>query len=331
MEMPQKTLLLLLLFIILTLVATIAVYATHQIPAEETTTNTLCTYRSTATYDYTAILDHNTIHSNITILKPGEGALYTEITRQINISLEYTFYSSIPTITTITYGFSENLKTPACERQIISTTQTTTNKTRIQITPQPIIKTQLESLKKTIETETGTNSDTYSVEIIPTFAINAETTVGIIDQTLTPVLTINFEHTNQGNIITIEDLHQTESGAITENQTTARYDILNQRYVSYALITISMVGVFSSGYFHRKMIQIPRKLTLDKITAPYKDLIIEATEPSKAPSETTIINVQTIKELAKTAKLLAKPIILTRKPQPILAIIDQNVEYQHKP
>lgn len=329
--MPQKTLLLLLLFSILTLVAIITVYATHQISTQETTTNTLCTYRSTATYDYTAILDHNAIHKNVTILKPNEGALYTEITRQINISLEYSFYSSIPTITTMTYSLSENLKTPACECQIISTTQTTTNKTRIQITPQPIIRTQLEPLKNVIETETGTNSDTYSVEIMPTFTINAETTAGVIGQTFTPVLTINFEHTNQGNIITIEDLHQTESGAITENQTATRYDILNQRYASYVLITLSIAGTFFSGYFHRKMVQKPEKLTLEKITAPYKDLIIEATEPPKAPLETTIINIQTIKELAKTAKLLAKPIILTRKPQPTFTIIDQNIEYQHKP
>jgi len=60
-------------------------------------------------------------------------------------------------------------------------------------------------------------------------------------------------------------------------------------------------------------------------------LIIEAKEPPKTPPETTIINVETIQELAKTAEILAKPIILTRKPQPTLTIIDQNTIYQHKP
>ena len=33
----------------------------------------------------------------------------------------------------------------------------------------------------------------------------------------------------------------------------------------------------------------------------------------------------------KTAEILAKPIILTRTPQPTLTIIDQNTIYQHKP
>jgi hypothetical protein len=331
MKMPQKTLLLLLLFAILTFVTITTVYVTHQIPTQETETNALCTYRSTAMYDYAAILDHNVIQKNVTILGPNEGTLYTEITRQINMSLEYTFYSSLPAIITITYRLSENLKTPACERQIASIAQTITNQTRIQITPQPIIRAQLESLKEIIEIETGTSSETYAVEIMPIFTINAETTAGVIEQTFTPVLNISFERTNQGNIIAIGDLSETNSGAITENQTIIRYDILNQRYMSIALVTTSIAGLFVSSYLHKKMIQKPEKLTLEKITAPYRDLIIEATESPKAPLEPTIINVQTIKELAKTARLLAKPIILTRRPQPIFAIIDQNIEYQHKP
>jgi len=59
--------------------------------------------------------------------------------------------------------------------------------------------------------------------------------------------------------------------------------------------------------------------------------MIEAHEPPKIPSETTTINVETIQELAKTAEILAKPIILTRKPEPTLTIIDQNTIYKHKP
>jgi hypothetical protein len=71
----------------------------------------------------------------------------------------------------------------------------------------------------------------------------------------------------------------------------------------------------------------PPTKTIEKLTAPYKDLIIEA----KEPPETTIINVETIRELAKIAEILAKPVILTRKPQPTLTIIDQNTIYQHTP
>jgi len=330
MKKPEKTTILLTLFTILTLISTITVYAVHQNPTQESTTNTLCTYTNTATYDYTAALQTpNTIYNNKTTLKPNEGTLYTKITKQINIALTYTFHATLPTETTITYNVTQTL-TP-WQHRITETTQRTTNQTQIQITIPPIKTNELETLKSQIQTETGMTSSTYAVEITPTFRINANTTAGPIHQIFTPTLLINFKHTDQGNIITIEDLHQTKTDAITENQTITRYGIMNQRYASYILITISIAGLFFSAYFYIKTKPRTKEMSLDKFIAPYKDLIIEAHEPPKISPENTTINVETIQELAKTAEILAKPIILTRKPEPTLTIIDQNTIYKHTP
>jgi len=332
MKKPQTTLILLSLFTILTLISLLTVYATHQTPTEETTTNTLCTYTSIATYDYTAILEHNIIYKNITILKPNEGTLYTKITRQINLTLTYTFHATLSADTIITYSLTQTLQTATLQHQTTATTQTTTNQTLIRITIPPIIKTQLDPIISKLATETGTSTTSYySLEITSTFTINANTTAGQIYQTFTPTLTIDFKRTDQGDITTIEDLYQTKTGTITENETITRQDILYQRYTSYALIAISIAGLFFSTYFYMKTKPKTQEVPLDKIIAPYKDLIIEAKEPPKTQPETTIINVETIKELAKTAEILAKPIILTRTPQPTLTIIDQNTIYQHKP
>jgi hypothetical protein len=195
-----------------------------------------------------------------------------------------------------------------------------------------IIKGELDPIITKLAAETGVSTSTYySMDITPTFTISANTTVGQIYQLFKPTLTIEFQHTDQGDITTIGDLYQTKTGEITENQTITRQDIINQRYTSYALITISIAGLFFSSYFYIKTKPKTEQIPLDKLIAPYKDLIIEAKEPPKTTPETTIINVETIKELAKTAEILAKPIILTRKPQPTLTIIDQNTIYQHKP
>jgi hypothetical protein len=331
MKKPAKTTILLTLFTILTLTSIITIYTVYQTPTEETTTNTLCTYTSTATYDYTATLEPNIIY-NITILKPNEGTIYTKITKQINITLTYTFHATLPTETTITYSLTQTLQTGTLSHQINTTTPTTTNQTQIQITLPQIIKTELDQTMTKLATETGTSTTAYySLEITPTFTINANTTAGSIQQTFTPTLTIEFKRTDQGDITAIGDLYQTKTGAITENQTITREDILYQRYTSYALIATSIAGLFFSTYFYIKTKPKIQEIPLDKIIAPYKDLIIEAKEPPKTQPETTIINVQTIQELAKTAEILAKPIILTRKPQPTLTIIDQNTIYQHKP
>jgi hypothetical protein len=332
MRKPRKTIILLTLFTILTLISLLTVFATYQTPTEETQTNTLCTYTSTATYYYTVILEPNTIYNNKTTLKPNEGTIYTKITKQINITLTYTFYATLTANTTITYSLTQTLATTAVSHEISETTPTTTNQTLIQITIIPIIKTQLDPIISKLAEETGTSTTSYySLEITPTFTINANTTAGQITQTFTPTLTIEYKSADQGDITTISDLHSTKTDALTENQTITRQDILNQRYASYILITISVAGLFFSSYFYQKTKPKTTENQLDKLIAPYKDLIIEATEPPKTTPETTIINVQTIKELAKTAEILTKPIILTRTTQPTLTIIDQNTIYQHKP
>ncbi|MGQ9726232.1 MAG: DUF5305 family protein [Candidatus Bathycorpusculaceae bacterium] len=334
MKKPPKTTILLTLFTILTLIALLTLYTAHQTPTEEITTNTICTYTSTATYDYTALLDpNNIIYNGKTTLKPGEGPIYTKITRQINITLTYTFEATLPTEATITYKTTQTLKTPAITYQINQTTPQTTNQKQIQIKLTPINKTELDPIIAKISSEMGiTTTQYYTIEITPTFTINANTTASPIQQTFTPTLTITFQRTDQGEITTIEPLTQTKTGKITQNQTITREDIILQRNASYILATISIAGLAFSTYYHIKTKPKTKQPTpLEKLIAPYKDLIIEAKEPLKTPPETTIINVETIKELAKTAEILAKPIILTRTPKPTLTIIDQNTIYQHKP
>ena len=332
MKKPGKSIILLTLFTILTLISIITLYAVHQAPTQETTTNTLCTYTSTATYDYTATLEPNTIYNNKTTLKPNEGTLYTKITKQINITLTYTFEATLPIEATTTYNLTQTLKTAAWTHQISTTTQTTTNQTQIQITIPPINRTELETIKKQIEqNETGTTSTAYALEITPTFTVNANTTAGPVQQAFTPILTINSKRTDQGDIITIENLQQTKTDAITENQTTIRQDIINQRYASYILTTISLPGLFFSTYLYKKLKPTTEKPKIEKLLAPYKDLIIETTEPPKTTPETITINVTTIQDLAKTAEILARPILhKIEAEEHTFYVIDNNTKYRHK-
>jgi hypothetical protein len=331
MKKPPKTTILLTLFTILTIIALLTVYIAHQTPTEETTTQTICTYKSTADYDYTATLDpNNIIYNGKTTLKPGEGPIYTKITRQINITLTYTFYTTIPSEATITYTTTQTLKTSTIQYQINQTPPQTTNEKQIQIQLTQINKTETDPIIARISSEMGiTSTQYYTIEITTTFTINANTTATPIQQTFTPTLTITFQRTDQGEITTITDLHQTKTEAITQDQTITRQDIINQRYASYSLTTIAIAGLIFSTYYHTKTKPKTKETPIEKLLAPYKDLIIEATEPPKTPQQTTTINVQTIKELAKTAEILAKPIILTKKPKPTLTIIDQNTTYQH--
>jgi hypothetical protein len=331
MKKPAKINTLLTLFTILTLISILTLSAAHQTPTEETTTQTLCTYTSTAEYNYTATLDpNNLIYNNKTTLKPNEGPIYTKITRQITLTLTYTFQSNPPpTQTEITYTITQTLQTTAWTRQIYTTPKTTTSQTQIQIPLPTINKTQLDKIKAAIETETGTRTPTYTIEITPTFTINANTTVGPIHQTFTPTLTIEFKNTEQGEITTISDLQQTQTDTITENQTITRYDTLNQRYTSYILLTVSAAGLAFSTYFHIKTKPKTPQKTIKKLTAPYKELIAETTQ--KPPETKTTIETETLQDLAKIAETLAKPILHTQQAgEHTFYIIDNETKYQYK-
>ncbi|MEM1587278.1 MAG: hypothetical protein QXF59_05265 [Candidatus Bathyarchaeia archaeon] len=59
-------------------ISAFAIYYTHQLPAFEVRTETLCTYQHNGTYDYIAKLKPNIIYSNKTILGPGEGTPFTQ-------------------------------------------------------------------------------------------------------------------------------------------------------------------------------------------------------------------------------------------------------------
>ena len=123
----EKTKTLIIIFAILTLIALLTLYTVHQNPIEETITNTVCAYTSTADYDYTAMLKTpNLIYNNKTTLKPDEGTIYTKITRQINLTLTYNFQTTLQSNATITYNIKTILKTSALTYTLSQTTPETT-------------------------------------------------------------------------------------------------------------------------------------------------------------------------------------------------------------
>ena len=67
---------------------------------------------------------------------------------------------------------------------------------------------------------------------------------------------------------------------------------------------------------------------IEKLTAPYKDLIAKTTKP--APKAETTIEVETLEDLAKIAETLARPILHTTKDKEhTFYIIDNNTKYQY--
>jgi hypothetical protein len=328
MKKAEKLLILLVLFVALIFVSIATVYFTSQIPSQEIKTTTKCTYSSNATYNWTATLAPNVIENNITRVGPEEGPLYTSLTKQIDLTLNYIFEASLPAEVKVTYRIEQSLKTANWGYTIIRNSETTTNETQFTIQFSPFNKTDLEKLKQKIEAETGTSSLSYSFEIVPTFTVDANTSAGPIRQNFTPTLSMNVGQTDQGNTITIDNLQQIETGAITENVTVVHNELIYQRYASYIFLVGCVAGLGLSAYWYRKTHVSMAKVGIDKLTSHYKDLVIETKDMPEFSEDTPKILVKDLEELGKAAEILAKPIFYARRGTAnVFYVFDADITY----
>jgi hypothetical protein len=336
-KLPQRNLTLSVFFVILTLIAAVTVISLQQTQATQTQAETIGTYTSTATYDYTAAVQPSTIYGNKTIIKPQDGTIYTKLASNINLTLSYRFTSTLQNTPKITYNINSTLKTGAWKYQTSTTPKVTTQQATIQIALSSFDKQEIEQTKARIDNETGVSTGFYSntqsyyaLEILPTFQVNAQTNTTVIHQTFQPALVINSTHTTEGDIIKIENLTQTSTGTLTQQVTSTNQNIINQRYASYIFIITSIAGL---SYSTTKMVKQQKHAPLDdssneKLLEPYKDLIIEATE--NVDNTTSTIKMASIAELAKAAETLNKPILhIKNESEETLCIIEGTTKYQY--
>ena len=96
---------------------------------------------------------------------------------------------------------------------------------------------------------------------------------------------------------------------------------------AFTAISAIILAPTTALYLQRR----PRKTQtkpMKKIIAPYSELITETTEPP--PATTHTININTLDDLAKTAEILARPILHTQQgPQHTFYVIDDNTTYTH--
>ena len=312
MDKAKKIIALLFVFVALALVSIAFAFVVHQIPIREVRTEVLGSYQSRATYDCVAKLYPNTIY-NVTTLKPEEGTLYIRITQHINVTLNYEFQAPT-TNANITYSLKRILAGETWQKDSTVISKITTNETRIKIDDIPPVDIdEISSLIREIEQETGTSSTRYNVTFSALFHITAETSFGRIEQTFNPALCITLDYrAPKGDIIKIEGLQHRKTETVTSEAAIVRHDVINQRYTSYVFIVASISGLAASIFMYRKFLpsfSSPEK-KIEKLTKPHEEIIIKIESLVQMEGkETSTVYVKSLKDLVKTAELLAKPIM----------------------
>ena len=296
----------------LALASMLTVYYTHQLPTEVMSTITLCTYKQTGNYDYTAKLKPNLIYNQST-LKPGEGTLFMKITESIDTTFSYIFRLSgldRPANITIEYSIDTFLESPQWRKRINTVPKSTLKSTgtTADLSANHLVDiSSVQEIINAIKSETGTYASTYNLTISPQIHIVVSTDVGTIDKYFTPSMTMRFMYrASEGDQISIEGLNHTSLGEITQTEKINRTSVMNLRYASYAFSapTFSALAYITWMFIKNK----PPKLEnpLEEIIAPFEEIILEiAEEPSY---EGQRITMKTLEDLVKLADGLEKPV-----------------------
>ena len=333
MNTSTKYLILLAVFAVLTAISAATVYSALQIPESDTTTKVAGTYISTANYGCTAQLNQSMIYNNQTSMKPSEGILYTRLVKRFDLSLTYQFNATFPIPTTIQYHLTRTLKTSQWEYQLpsVSSTETTDQKI-IQVKIPSISTDEIESIVNRINKETGSFDNLYIIEVKPTFIITGISPLGSINESFEPVLRISTNSTKQGYVTTVDGQNQLQSGEFTETLTTTNPGVPNQRYASYALASLSLVGLVMSSWLYLRNRTGTPKMGAEKQIEAHKDIIVEAATGDRLSGVPKTVNLMTMDELVKASEILAKPIIHATDVEHgnVFYVVDNNTKYQYE-
>lgn len=322
----KKFIILLITLAVLTLISITSTLYAYQQPIYQTVI--FGTYQQYGIYNYTAQLKPNIIY-NKTILTPNEGTLYTNIVNYVNITFTYTFMSTPgPTDQTVQHQILIQLESPgkwARNLTIIEARElfqlTDDLNFTFQINPKKVAE-----LVEKIENETGLSSPNYRINISPTIHVKANTTVGIIEDTFNPKLTIAFvQDPSIGKYIAIWPLKNSIEKIIGAEQILQSW-VLNLRIASIIFVMVSASGLTIMTRLHIKT--KPKVKTIAKIIAPYKDIVAETTQ--SPPETNTVIEVKSLEDLAKIADIMNKPILyLGNEKVHNFYVIDDKITYQH--
>jgi len=328
---------LLIVFACSTIISALSVYYTHQLPTQETQTTTLCSYQHTGTYNYVAELKPNLIYNKTTLTSEDNATLYTAIVEYINLTFTYTFTCN-PEPENIQVDHQTTIQVESPGRWPPRTLSLIEAEEMFQLSgnlnwTMQINSTKVRQFVEAIDKEIygTTRSTTYNINIKPKIHVTANVTTQAIDETFTPELTVAFKtEAEKGSYIAIEKLNQTKPGKITETHQIPLPGVELQRKASYIAATATTIALAISAllYIRYKPAPPPTKI-IEKLTAPYKELIAKTTQ--KPPETKTTIETESLEDLAKIAEILARPIFHTTEAREhTFYIIDNNTKYQHK-
>ena len=290
-----------------------AVVFTYQLPVELEIKRNIASYKQEATYTCVAKLHPNIIYE--TTILPLKDKVFLRLVKNINVTFTYSFKSSpLGENTSIVYeprfivespglwSKSFNLQEPIKVNSTIFTYNTSINMGWVN------------SLIANITREIGVHTSKCEILIITDIYLSTNLAGRNLTKHFTPMLRLTLEYGS--GIITISGLSHEDKSTITETNRKEAYlqafgftvKVSDARMISQSL---SIASIAALGFM---LFMVKPKLgeqnKLKTLIKKYSDIIIDVDEP---PNTSSLIRVNSLKDLFKIAQGIEKPVLHVNK------------------
>lgn len=280
---------------------------TQGLPTETESVVPVGTYSLHGTYDYVATLGPNQVY-NSSSLGMGQGALFVAITKTINVTYACTISLSQPGSVNVGTSYLVTLSGGVWNKTLSHSSQSTlqTGVSSALLSKSFLFNvSQTVALAKEIGTELQYSAPNYVVQIKP--AVTGSLTEAGRVVPLYFVTPMNL--TISGGVISPSGMAYSYQGNITSEKIVTYGSTYNYRYLSYGLVSASLVLLGVSTYYVLRIEKKTEPSGADEVameTGPYREVIASTTSLPRGGSQ---ISMEKWEDLVKVADTMGKPIL----------------------
>ncbi len=304
-------------------------YFAFSTPMDVVKTNVVAQYSDVGSYNYVATLKPNFLYGK-TILRPGDGVLYSKITTEVALTFTHVLDGS-PNPENVSTSTVWNVKLESGSRwsKVFNEIDALRLFKLVKGSPSTLTVnvTEVTNYANVIEGEGGFYPSSFNLTITPTITESFTIAGRPVNTLFTPSLTLEFMIGDQnGDIISMSNLAQWEANSINDNVITHSDSVQNQRIIWSAGALLALSVTLGSTWL--LFDSAPKKDDkLEKILASHKELIVKNSTGPRGKGN--LNNLESFDDLVKASEILLKPILLHEsEAEHVFWLYDGNVEYR---
>ncbi len=269
------------------------------------TPSTLYNYLEDSQYSYLATLSPNSLY-NTTTLTPGNGTLFTAITRWVNLTFDFALVSTAVVNVSTTGSFQVAITTSAWTKPIETVplrAGVTDGTVESLVAAYALNVSTIGSIVRSIDLQTGFSPGYYSVVLTTSLASVVTDGRSVTHVATAPFLSLNFT----AGQIRPSSFHTSSIGSVASSDPVVTPSLTAPALLPVGILIACLAGIVVAGWF-LYLGYDGRIDDLPALMAPYQEAIVDVRGP---PVASSTIPVKSWDDIVKVADTIGLPILRT--------------------